>query len=222
MSRPTDRSARVRAISVVTGAVAGAVATGLVLAALPAHGQPAVPVNCSNGKVVLQWDHLTYDLHGTCGVVVVAADDTTVSMPAATRLVVRGRDNAVDAGTLTELLVEGRANHLTTPSVRRLRLASPATTVDVAGLVEEALLGRGPGTLHARQVTALVARGSHHDVRARRGYDVRLSGDRNRVAFGRLEALHITGDRNVVRVRRGSTEVGDAGTGNRVRTRPRH
>lgn len=221
MPRTTVRPARIRALSALAGAVAGGLVTALVLAAVPAQGQVAIPVNCSNDKVVLEWDHMSYDLEGTCGVVVVAADHTTVSMPSATRLVVRGHGNDVEAKTVTALVVRGRDNQVASPSVRRVRLSSPGSTVDVEGLVEQAVLRRDAGHLTARQVTALVVRGAHHQVRARRGYDVRLPGDRNRIAFGRVDDLVVTGDRNVVRVRRGSTDVDDAGSHNRVRVNRR-
>jgi hypothetical protein len=219
--RTTIRPARIRAISAVAGAVAGGLVAAVVLAAVPAQGVVAVPVQCSNGTTVLEWDDVRYDLDGTCGVVVVAADRTTVSMPAATRLVVRGQGNEVQAKPVTELVVTGRDNHVAAPSVRRLRLASPGSVVGVDGLVERARLGRQGGTLTARQVTDLTVRGHHHRVRARRGYDTRVPGDRSTVTFGRLDALRVAGDHNRVRVRRARTEVRVTGTGNRVRVHRR-
>ncbi|QZY30515.1 hypothetical protein [Nocardioides coralli] len=221
MPRTPVRPVRVRVLSTVVEALTGALVAAAALVALPAHAQLAIPVQCSNGKTVLEWDDTTYDLDGTCGVVVVAADRTTVSMPAATRLVVRGEDNDVDAKTLTELVVAGHDNRVASPSVRRLRLASPGSVADVEGLVERAELRRSRGTLRARQVSELLVRGSGHDVRARRGYLTRVPGDRSELAFGRLEDLRVAGDRNTIRVRRGATEVSVGGSANRVRVRRR-
>lgn len=219
--RPVLRPGRVRVLAAVAGALAGALVGATLAVVAPAQARLAIPVDCSQDKVVLEWDHTSYDLEGSCGVVVVAADDTHVSMPTATRLVVRGQGNEVTAKPVTELEVLGHHNAVTTPSVRTMRLASPGSRVAVEGLVEVARLGRGDGVLRARQVTRLVVRGHGHDVRARRGYDTRLHADRSAVAFRRLDDLRVTGDHNRVSVRRGATRVRDAGEGNRVTVRRR-
>lgn len=219
--RPVTHPARVRLLSALVGAVAVGLVAALVLVVAPAQAQVAIPVDCSNDKVVLEWDDMAYDLDGNCGVVVVAADNTRVSMPTATRLVVRGQDNVVRAKPVTDLVVRGHDNQVSTPSLNLLRLASPGSTIDVAGLVEEAALARRGGTVRARQVTDLVVRGARHDVRARRGYDTRIPGDRNTVRFGRLDTLRMAGDRNRVRVRRGQTEVRVSGSANHVRVNRR-
>jgi hypothetical protein len=216
-----SRSLRIRALAALAGGVAGGVVAAPVIAANPAHGVLALPVNCEVGKVVLEHDGLAYDLRGNCGVVVIAADDTDVTMPTARRLVVRGQGNEVVAKPLTRLVVRGHDNTVTTPTVRHLRLASPGSRVRVEGLLEQARLRKRAGTVTADQVTDLRIRGDRHRVLARRGYDAQLAGDRNRVGYRRLDELAVTGDANRVRVRRGSTEVRVEGRHNRIRVNRR-
>lgn len=221
--RPAVRPARVRAVSALAGAVAGGVVAALAAVVVPAQGTGplAIPVDCSVDKTVLELDDVAYDLHGTCGVVVVAASNTVVTMPTATRLVVRGAGNDVVAKPLTRVVVRGHDHTISTPSARTLRLASPGSVVEVGGLLETAVLAKRRGTVRADQVTDLRIEGQRHRVRARRGYDARLAGDGARVRYRRLDRVVVTGDDNEVRVRRGRTEVLVDGTGNVVRVNRR-
>jgi hypothetical protein len=208
-----------------TTAVLAAVAAGLVAATttavVPAHATLAIPVDCSSGPVTLAWDDVAYDLDGNCGLVRVTADDATVSMPTAVRLVVAGRGNTVVAKPVTELVVRGRGHDVRPVSVQRLRLASPRSVVDVDGLVESARLGRTGATLRADQVSTLRVEGSGHTVRAGRGFRAELAGDGAAVSYRRLGEVAVTGDRNRVRVRAGVTEVRDRGARNVVRVHSR-
>lgn len=204
-----------------TVALAGGLVAALVLVVAPAQGQVAVPVNCSNGTVVLEWDDTTYDVDGTCGIVKVHADNTVVDMPSATRLVVRGEGNRVTAHPVDNLRVFGHQNRVDLPSSRALRLASPDSVVVVEGLVEVARLGRRGATLTADRIIDARVSGRGHEVTARRGHDARIEGDRSRLALRRLEMLTVVGDRNRVEVRRGETEVAVDGDGNRIRVNRR-
>ena len=65
-------------------------------------------MQCEIGaETVLPWDDVTYDLRGTCGVVRVSADDATVTMPSATRLVLEGSGNTVTAKPVYDVVVTG-------------------------------------------------------------------------------------------------------------------
>jgi hypothetical protein len=209
VSRPLVALTAALAIAVTATAVAGS----------PARADVAVPVSCSSDKVVIEWDDLSYDLNGTCGVVVVKASNVKVTMPAAVRLVVKGRHNTIDARPLTTLVVRGGGHDVATPSVRYLRMSSPRTTLAVEGLVEDAVLAGRNAHLGADQVSDLLVTGDDHDVRARRGYDSRIEGDGNQLAYRRLESVVLTGHHNRVDVRAGRTEVHDRGSDNRVRIR---
>ena len=145
------------------------------LTALPAPVQAAglpIPVDCTDRRVVLEWDGLTYDLQGTCGVVVVAADDTEVSVPAARMVVVRGEGNVVHAKPADRVRVLGRDQRVDVVSVRSLRVASPGSLVTVAGLAEEASVAKRRARLTADRLSELVVDGNHHTVRVRRGTTV--------------------------------------------------
>ena len=208
------------------GALAGALVWGtlaaLVVATSPARaGLIAIPVSCSSDKVVLDVDDADYELSGTCGVVEITASGTHVTMPAAQRLVVRGTGNVVVAKPIDTLVVRGHGNEVALPSARVLRLASPGSLVAAEGLLEEVSLGRKRGTVTADQITDLRAGGRAHEVRARRGYDATLPGDRNDIDFRRLDEVVLRGDHNAVTVTRGSTVVRNSGSGNRVRVNRR-
>ena len=208
----------------LAGAVAGATVGGLLamvaVVAGPAQAGVAIPVSCTE-KVVLEWDDVSYDLQGTCGVVVVRASGTTVDVPASRKLVVRGHDNTVVARPGDRLLVRGHDNHVRMTSTRVLDAASPGSVVSIDGLVEEGRVsGRGL-TLRARQVSDLRLAGRGHDVAARRGYDARVPGDGSRVRFRRLDTLGLSGDHNTVVVRRRATTVRDHGDDNTVRVHRR-
>ena len=68
-------------------------------------------MQCEIGaETVLAWDDVAYDLRGTCGVVRVTADHATVTMPAATRLVLEGAGNTVTAKPVLDVEVTGAGN----------------------------------------------------------------------------------------------------------------
>lgn len=165
----TSRSSRPLALAL---ALVGATAS---LTALPAPTQAAglpIPVDCTDRRVVLEWDGLTYDLQGTCGVVVVAADHTEVTIPASRRIVVRGEGNVVHAKPADRLRVLGRDQRVDVVSVRSLRVASPGSVVTVTGLAEEASVAKRRARLTADRLSELVVEGHHHTVRVRRGTTV--------------------------------------------------
>jgi hypothetical protein len=198
------------------------VLAALVVATSPAQaGLIAIPVTCSGDKVVLDVDDADYELSGTCGVVEITASGTHVTMPAAQRLVVRGTGNAVEAKPIDVVVVKGHGNEVALPSARVLRLASPGSVVAAEGLLEEVSIGRRHGTVTADQISDLRVAGRGHDVRARRGYDAAVPGDRNDLDFRRLDDVVLRGDHNTVTVTRGSTEVRNSGTANRVRVNRR-
>lgn len=217
----TPHPLHLRGTAALAGALVGGLVTALVLVVAPALGQVAVPVNCSNGTVVLEWDDTTYDVDGTCGIVKVHADNTVVDMPSATRLVVRGEGNQVVARPVDNVRVFGQDNRVEVPATRALRLASPGSVVAVEGLVEVARLGKRGATLTADRITDARISGRRHEVKARRAYDARIEGNRTRLALQRLETLAVVGDRNRVVVRRGRTTVSVDGTGNRIRVNRR-
>lgn len=229
MSRLTQSVARVRStrpvrvwlVGAVTGATLGGLLTAVVLAASPAQALGAIPVQCADSKVVLETDGLSYDLQGTCGVVVVKASDTVVDVPSSRRLVVRGHGNVVTARPGDVLKVRGRDNRVRIASTRALVAASPGSTVTVDGLVEQARLGRSGVTLRARQISTLTVGGRGHGVVARRGYEARVPGDRNDLAFRRLDEVRLGGDHNRVEVRRAATRVTDSGRDNTIRVHRR-
>ena len=103
-------------------AVLALIATAAGAAVVPADAAGlVVPVQCEIGdETVLAWDDVAYDLRGTCGVVRVTGDDTTVTMPTATRLVVDGTGSTITAKSLGELDVVGAGTSLTAPSVQSL------------------------------------------------------------------------------------------------------
>lgn len=161
----------------VSALLATALSTGLVAAgaALPAPAQATglpIPVDCTDRRVVLEWDGLTYDLQGTCGVVVIAADDTEVSIPAARKVVVRGAGNVVHAKPADRVRVLGRDQRVDVVSVRALRVASPGSVATVTGLAEEASIAKRRARLTADRLSELVVEGHHHTVRVRRGTTV--------------------------------------------------
>ncbi|MCF6377653.1 DUF3060 domain-containing protein [Nocardioides KLBMP 9356] len=193
------------------------------LGAAPAHaaGLLTIPVQCEVGsETVLTWDDATYDLRGTCGVVRVAADDATVTMPAATKLVVEGAGNTVTAKPVYDVVVSGAGNAVSTPSLTSLVVSGTGSTVTVAGLAERVeLLGSG-ATVTADTVNVLRMRGTDA-VRARKAYTTRITGSDNSLALTRADRVVLTGDRNTVTVARGRTTLRDRGTANVLDLRPR-
>ena len=190
-------------------------------ATAPANAGVPIPVSCSDGPVVIEWDDLTYDLDGTCGLVVIAADNTEVTIPAARTIVVRGEGNVVHAKPADRLRVLGSQQRVGVVSVRVLRVASPGSVVTVDGLAEEVSVAKRRADLRAGQISELVVDGRGHEVRARRGFTVRVPGSSSSLGFRRLETVRVSGDDNTVRVRRGRTQVTDTGDRNRIRVHRR-
>jgi hypothetical protein len=218
---PARRPGRVWLAGAVAGATVGGLLALVAVVTSPAQAAGAIPIRCSADKVVLEGDGLSYELQGTCGVVVVKTTDTQVDVPSSRKLVVRGHDNVVTARPGDVLAVRGRDHRVTIESTRVLRASSPGSVVTVTGLAEEVrVAGRGL-ELAARQLTDLRLRGAGHDVTARRGFDARVPGDRMRVVFRRLDTLGVGGDRNRVVVRRGATEVRNSGSDNTIRVNRR-
>jgi hypothetical protein len=197
-------------------------AAALLLPAAPATAAGlTVPVQCEVGsETVLAWDDVAYDLRGTCGVVRVTADAASVTMPAATRLVVEGSDNTITAKSVYDVLVTGTSNAVTTPSITTLAVTGAGSDVAVAGLVEHAELTSTGSSLTADTVNVLRLRGAD-TVTARKAYRTRISGSDNVVRLRRGDRLVLTGDRNGVTVERGRTSVRDRGDGNVLDLRPR-
>jgi hypothetical protein len=197
-------------------------ATAAGTAVVPAHATGfVVPVQCELGEeTVLPWDDVSYDLRGTCGVVRLTGDGTTVTMPAATQLVVEGTGNTVSAKPLTLVQVLGAGNSITAPSIQSLAVSGDGSTVSVPGLVERAELSSTTSTLTADTVNVLRLRGSD-TVTARKAYRTRITGSGNALALARADRLVLTGDRNTVTVARGRTALRDRGADNVLDLRPR-
>lgn len=174
---------------------------GLGLVSAPAQAQPAIPVRCgdsSDEEIVLRWDDMAYDVSGTCGRIRVAADNVTVSMSTARRLVVTGRSNEVTSKSLDRLVVRGRANHVAATSVRSLAVTGRAARVRIEGLLD-----------HGRVATTGAV------LRADDAIEIHVDGDRNRLRVGKAWSLDLVGDDNVGRFRR-LDERRVRGTGNRI------
>ncbi|HSU01375.1 MAG TPA: hypothetical protein VLK03_02410 [Nocardioides sp.] len=194
----------------------------LVLSALLGGGAAApvqaaaitMPVQCELGaETVLPWDDVAYDLRGTCGVVRVTADNSTVTMPSATRLVLDGAGNAVTAKPLAAVVIAGPGNSVTTPTIQDLSVTGASSTVAVTGLVELAVLGSSSSSLSADTVNVLRLRGTD-TVTARLAYRTRVTGSGNALRLTRADRLVLTGDRNAVTVARGRTTLRDRGEAN--------
>ena len=205
-------SAPLLALAVVAGgaAIAPAATAGF-----------AVPVQCELGaETVLPWDGVTYELNGTCGVVRVTADDATVTMPAATRLVLDGDRASVTAKSLLALEVPGAGNAVTTPSVKDMTITGAGSRVAVEGLAENVTLASTASSLTADTVNVLRLRGTDA-VTARKAYRTRVTGTGNDVRLTRADRLVLTGDANSVTVARGRTTLRDRGEGNALDLRRR-
>lgn len=181
----------------------------------PAHSDAvALPVQCELGReTVLAWDDLAYDLRGTCGVVRVTADDATVTMPAATELILEGTGNAVTAKPLVAVHLAATGNSVSTPSIQTLTVTGGGSTVTVTGLVERAELSSTSSSLSAGTINVLRLRGSD-SVRAGKTYRTRITGSDNLLAVTRADQLVLTGDRNSATVTQGRTTVRDRGRDN--------
>lgn len=195
---------------------------GAGVAAVPAQAAGiTVPVQCElSSETLLPWDGVSYDLQGTCGTVRVTADDATVTMPAATQLVVEGTGNTVTAKPLGAVSVVGAGTSITTPAIQDLSVSGAGTTVAVAGLVERAVLASTTSSLTADTVNVLRLRGSD-SVTARKAYRTRVTGSDNQLGLTRADRVVVTGDRNSVTVARGRTTVRDRGQDNVLDLRPR-
>lgn len=202
-------------------AVLALTATAAGAAVVPAQADLAFPVQCETGQeTLLQWDDVTYDLRGTCGVVRVTADHATVTMPAATRLILDGTGNTVTAKPIAAVEVIGAGNTVTTPSVQSLSVSGASSSVTVAGLLERAELTSTSSSVSADTINVLRLRGAD-TVRARKAYRTRITGSNNVLGLERADRLVLTGTRNAVTVARGRTTVRDRGTDNLLDLRPR-
>lgn len=183
--------------------------------AAPGHAAGiTLPVQCELGKeTVLSWDDLSYDLSGTCGVVRVTADDSTVTMPTATQLILDGTGNSVVAKPLSAVSIVGSGNSITTPTIQDLTVTGAGSTVSVAGLVERAVLTSAASSLTADTINVLRLRGADA-VTARKAYRTRITGSDNVLRLTRADRLVLTGDRNSVTVARGRTTLRDRGLAN--------
>lgn len=188
-------------------------ASGLVAA--PGHAAGiTLPVQCELGReTVLSWDDVSYDLSGTCGVVRVTADDSTVTMPTATQLILDGTGNSVVAKPLSAVSIVGSGNSITTPTIQDLTVTGAGATVSVAGLVERAVLTSAASSLTADTINVLRLRGAD-TVGARKAYRTRITGSDNVLRLTRADRLVLTGDRNSVTVARGRTTLRDRGLAN--------
>lgn len=188
-------------------------AAALVAAPAQATGL-AFPVQCELGaETVLSWDDVTYDLSGTCGVVRVTADDATVTMPAATQLILDGTGNVVTAKPLAVVSIVGAGNTLTAPTIQDLTVTGAGSSVAVTGLLEHAELTSASSTVTADTINALRLRGADA-VTARKAYRTRITGSDNALHLTRADRLVLTGDRNAVTVARGRTTLRDRGEDN--------
>lgn len=188
-------------------------AAGLLASPAQAVGL-VLPVQCEAGEeTVLAWDDIAYDLRGTCGVVRVTADDATVTMPTATRLILDGTGNAVTAKPLAAVGIVGAGNSITTPSIQDLTVTGAGASVTVAGLVEQAVLVSTSSSLTADTIHVLRLRGAD-TVAARKAYRTRITGSDNVLRLTRADRLVLTGDRNAVTVARGRTTLRDRGEAN--------
>lgn len=208
--------------SALSAALALATVPTLVAAASAGAGAAITfPVQCETGsETVLAWDDVAYDLRGTCGVVRISGDRTTVTMPSATRLVVEGAGNTVTAKPVYDVEVVGADNSLAIPSLTSLVLTGAGSTVTVSGLVESAELAGSRSSLSADTINVLRLSGTD-TVTARKAYRARVTGSDNSLALTRADRLVLTGDRNTVTVARGRTTLRDRGEANVLDLRPR-
>lgn len=220
MARTTNRPGRIWLTGALAGAAVGGLLAAVAVVSSPAQAVGGIPTPCDD-NVTLRLDDVTYDLQGTCGTVRVEADNAVVNLPATQKLVVLGHGNTVHGKTIDHLVVKGRGQQVDASSVRDADVTSKRSTVEVDGLVEELLLARRGSSLTADQVSDAVVRGHGHEVRARRGFDARVPGDAHDLRYRRLESVTVGGDDNKVVVRRGTTQVRDAGDHNTVRVHRR-
>ena len=207
--------------NVLSAALALAAGATVVAAAPATAGGITLPVQCEIGtETVLAWDDVAYDLRGTCGVVRLSGDRTTVTMPSATRLVIEGAGNTVTAKPVYDVEVVGADNTLTTPSLTSLVMTGAGSTVTVSGLVEHAELTGSGSSLTADTINVLRLRGTD-TVTARKAYRTRITGSDNSLALTRADRLVLTGDRNSVTVARGRTTLRDRGDANVLDLRAR-
>lgn len=179
---------------------------GLGLVSTPAHAELAIPVRCSDSsdeEVVLRWDDMSYDVSGTCGRVRVAADDVTVSMSTARRLVVTGRHNQVTSKSLDRLVVRGRDNVVSATSVRSLTATGRAARVHVGGLLDVARVLTNGAVVTAGDAIELSVEGHRNRLRVGEAWELRVDGDHNAGRFGRLDFRRVRGTGNRIVVRRG-------------------
>lgn len=192
-----------RTIAATLTALTAVVGVGLVSA--PAYAELAVPVRCSDSsdrEVVLRWDDMTYDVSGTCGRVRVAADNVTVTMSTARRLVVTGRHNQVTSKSLDRLVVRGRDNVVSPTSTRSLMVTGRAARVHVDGLLDVARVMTHGAVVTAGDAVELDVEGDRNRLRVGEAWTLRVDGDHNTGRFRRLDSRRVRGTGNRVVVRR--------------------
>lgn len=200
-SRTTRRPPR--SVAGLLALVAAVVVAGLV--AVPAQATITIPVRCgdsSDREVVLSWDDVAYDVSGTCGKVRVAADDVTVSMSTARRVVVTGRRNVVETKSVERLVVRGRANRVSPTSVTSLLVTGRAARVHVEGLLDQARIATNRAVVTSRDAVRLAVDGNRNRLRSGHVWTLRIEGNRNRARFASVDTRRVRGTGNRVVVRR--------------------
>ena len=183
----------------------------------PATGHAAgitLPVQCEVGtETVLPWDDVAYDLRGTCGVVRLSGDRTTVTMPVGDAPGHRGRRQHRDRearlrrrGRRRGQLAHHPVPHLPGPERRRVdgRRVRAGRTSRAARL----RLVVDSDTINVLRLR------STDTVTARKAYRTRITGSDNSLVLIRADRLVLTGDRNSVTVARGRTTLRDRGDAN--------
>lgn len=203
--------------------IAAALVAPAALLLAPVSADAALPtrVSCISDEVVLTADNTHYELIGACGIVFVEADNATVTMSTATRLVVSGENTTVTAKTQILVEITGSSSAVAMTSARTLSMTGTGSSAAVTGLVER-VTARADGTsLTADRTHVLVVGGTANVVDVRRGFRTRVIGDENAVTHRRLDRLRVRGDANTVTVAAGRTATKVVGAHNHVSVQKR-
>lgn len=212
MPRPLAR----RSLRVATPLITMA---ALALAPVSSDAAVTIAVSCVSDEVVLDWDGATYELYGACGIVVVEADNATVTMPTATHLYVTGNDTEVAAKPQTLVEISGTNSTVTMTSATTVSMTGTGSSAAVEGLAEQVRMQADGASLSAERTHVLVLRGSDNVAVVRRGFRTRVIGDDNVVEHQRLDRLRIRGNANTVTVTTGATDSRVVGTANTISVR---
>jgi len=191
-------------LTALTALTALVALVGPLLTAAPAEARLTVPVRCgdsSDREVVLRWDDVAYDVSGTCGKVRVAADDVTVSMSTARRLVVTGRRAVVSSKSVERLVVRGRRNHVSPTSVTSLLVTGRAARVRVEGLLDGARVATDGAVVTSRDAIRILVDGNRNRLRSGEVWTLRVRGDHNRGRFDSVDTRRVRGTGNQIVVR---------------------